>query len=435
MPQRTLAEWLDYQQGVHALGVDLGLARVREVWQRLGAPRVAPVVVTVGGTNGKGSTVAFLDAMLAAAGHRVGCYTSPHLLRYNERVRIAGIDIDDAALIDAFERIEAARLEQAASPITLTYFEFGTLAALWIFSQSRLDAAVLEVGLGGRLDAVNILDADAAIVVTIDLDHQDWLGHDRDAIAREKAGIFRATRPAILGDAAAPAALAQRAGEIGAAIVRAGSDYRFESTAAGWRWLSPTRELALPEPVLAAPAQRANAAAAIAALHALRDRIAVSDAALAMGVRRARIAARLQRFVRPETAELVIDVAHNPQAAGVLARWLAQAPPRGRTLAVFGALTDKDVGGIVEPLAAQIEHWFVAGLDADTPRGFRANDLVARMHACEASLRHEIHIDIDAALDAALALARPGDRILAFGSFHVAAPAMAWAIRHGFVTN
>ena len=191
---RTLDEWLDYQQRIHPRSVELGLGRVGEVWQRMGAPRPAPVVICVGGTNGKGSTVAFLEAMLAADGKRVGCYTSPHLLRYNERVRVLGVDADDAALVDAFERIEAAREE-----IALTYFEFGTLAALWIFAQSKLDVAVLEVGLGGRLDAVNIIDADVAIVTTVDLDHQDWLGNDRDSIGREKAGIFRVGRPAMAG--------------------------------------------------------------------------------------------------------------------------------------------------------------------------------------------------------------------------------------------
>lgn len=432
MTPRSLEEWLAYQQGVHALGVDLGLARVREVWARMGAPTIAPIVITVGGTNGKGSTVAFLEAMLAAAGKRVGCYTSPHLLRYNERVRVAGADVDDAALIDAFERIESARLAQADRPVTLTYFEFGTLAALWIFAQSKLDAAVLEVGLGGRLDAVNLVDADAAIVTTIDLDHQDWLGNDRDAIAREKAGIFRAGRAAIVGDAAAPAVLERCAAEIGAAIFLAGRDYRFEPVAQGWRWCTREREIALPDPALAAPVQRANAAAAIAALHTLRERIEVSDAALAAGVRAARVAARLQRFTRAGTAELVIDVAHNPQAAEVLARWLEQAPAPGRTLAVFGALADKDIAGIVAPLASRIDRWFVAGLEADTSRGLSAPDLVARMGAA-ATLPHAVFADIEQALDAAFAAAHAQDRVLAFGSFHVAAPALVWAARHGFV--
>jgi dihydrofolate synthase/folylpolyglutamate synthase len=371
--------------------------------------------------------------MLAAAGKRVGCYTSPHLLRYNERVRVAGADADDAALVAAFERIEAARLAQPEQPITLTYFEFGTLAALWIFAHSDLDAAVLEVGLGGRLDAVNIVDADAAVVTTIDLDHQDWLGNDRDAIAREKAGIFRAGRPAIIGDADAPAALAHSARETGAVIFQAGRDYRFESAVPGWRWYAQGREVALPDPVLVAPVQRANAAAAIAALHVLRERIGVDAAALAAGVSTARVAARLQRFARSGAAGLVIDVAHNPQAANVLARWLEQTPWQGRTLAVFGALADKDIAGIVAPLAARIERWFVAGLDADTPRGLTATDLLSRIAAAVQIVQGESFADVDRALDAAFAAAGAQDRVLAFGSFHVAAPALAWAARHGFV--
>jgi dihydrofolate synthase/folylpolyglutamate synthase len=429
---RTLDQWLDYQQRVHALGVDLGLARVGEVWRRMGAPRAAPVVITVGGTNGKGSTVAFLEAMLTAAGKRVGCYTSPHLLRYNERVRVAGRDVDDAPLIDAFERIEAARLSDAAQPIPLTYFEFGTLAALWIFAQSELDAAVLEVGLGGRLDAVNIIDADAAIVTTIDLDHQDWLGHDREAIAREKAGIFRAGRPAIIGDASAPAALFEAARAVGTQTIVAGSDYRIELNGDGWTWRCGETDVTLPEPALAAPVQRANAAAAIAALYTLRDRLGFAPAALATGVRNARVAARLQRFVKVGAAALVIDVAHNPQAAQVLAQWLVAHPPGGRNLSVFGALNDKDVAGIVAPLVALISPWFLGGLEAETARGLSAAELVARVRMASGDSAIEALPDIPAALDAAAARAHSGDRILAFGSFFVAAAALQWAQRNGY---
>ncbi|TLY51315.1 MAG: bifunctional tetrahydrofolate synthase/dihydrofolate synthase [Gammaproteobacteria bacterium] len=428
---RTLDEWLDYQQRVHALGVDLGLARVGEVWRRMGAPRIAPTVITVGGTNGKGSTVAFLDAMLVAAGKRVGCYTSPHLLRYNERVRIAGRDADDAALIDAFERIEAARLAEP-QPIPLTYFEFGTLSALWIFAHSELDAAVLEVGLGGRLDAVNLIDADAAIVTTVDLDHQDWLGHDRAAIAREKAGIFRSGRPAIIGDAAAPAALLESAQAIDARALVADRDYRIESHADNWTWRCDEVTLQLPEPELAAPVQRANAAAAIAALYTLRERLGFIPAALAAGVRDARVAARLQRLTKAGAAELVVDVAHNPQAALVLAQWLAAHPPHGRNLAVFGALNDKDVAGIVAPLAPRVTQWFAGGLEAETARGLSADDLVARMRTASVDAAIEAQSDIADALDAALRNARPDDRILAFGSFFVAAAALQWAGRNGY---
>ena len=424
MTSKTLAEWLDYQQRVHPRAIELGLQRVAEVWRRLGAPRPAPVVITIGGTNGKGSTVAFLEAMLAAADKRVGAYTSPHLLRYNERVRVLGAEASDVALIDAFERIEAARGEFA-----LTYFEFGTLAALWMFAQSELDVALLEVGLGGRLDAVNIVDADAAIVTTVDLDHQDWLGNDIDSIAREKAGIFRANRPAIIGMREPPAGLLREAVRIGARLVSAGHDYFIEPCADGWRWQGGGDTLELSYPALAASAQIDNAAAAIAALHALRARVDWSPSAIARGVRQAHVSARLQRLRKPGAAELVVDVAHNPHAARVLAQWLARDPVR--TLAVFGALGDKDVGGIVGPLVGAVDHWFLGGLDADTPRGLGASTLRSRMP----TLTHlSEHGDVHAALDAALRTAGAMDRVLAFGSFFVAAATLQWAGANGYFT-
>jgi len=426
MTPKTLAEWLDYQQHVHPRAIELGLQRAAEVWRRLGAPRPAPIVITIGGTNGKGSTVAFLEAMLRAAGKRVGAYTSPHLLRYNERVRVLGEEADAAALVDAFERIEAARRE-----IPLTYFEFGTLAALWIFAQSGLDVALLEVGLGGRLDAVNIIDADATVVTTVDLDHQDWLGNDIDSIAREKAGIFRPHRPAIIGMREPPAGLLSEGARIGARLVRAGRDYRAASRADGWRWQSGNDELELPYPLLAAPCQIDNAAAAIAALHALRDRLGWSPQALARGVRSAHVSARLQRFAKPGAAELFIDVAHNPQAARALALWFATNPTHTRTLAAFGALSDKDVGGIVEPLGAHIDCWFLAGLNDDTPRGLTAAQLRERMPD---AARVSEFAEAGAALDAARVQARAEDRIIAFGSFFIAASALAWARNNGYFT-
>lgn len=401
--------------------------RVGEVWRRLGAPRPAPVVITVGGTNGKGSTVAFLEAMLAASDKRVGCYTSPHLLRYNERVRVLGKDVDDAALIDAFERIDAARLETP-----LTYFEFGTLAALWIFAQSKLDVAVLEVGLGGRLDAVNIIDANVAIVTTVDLDHQDWLGNDRDSIGREKAGIFRTGRPAVIGMREPPAGLLNEAARIGAQVVRADRDYQVVPRTDGWQWRNSSDCLDLPEPMLAASCQIDNAAAGIAALYTLRDRLGWSPQALAAGVRTARAAARLQRLHKSGAAELVIDVAHNPQAAGVLAQWLAQNPPQGRNLAAFSALGDKDIGGIVTALNTRIAAWFIAGLAADTPRGLSVAELRGRAFAACPGATIVEHADIAAALDSAVAAATANDRILVFGSFFVAAAALEWAQRNGY---
>ena len=426
---RTLADWLDYQQRIHPRAIELGLDRVREIWRRMGAaspghpwpPRhlgscPAPIVITVGGTNGKGSTVAFLEAMLAAAGKRVGSYTSPHLLRYNERVRILGEEASDAVLVDAFERIESARVDASGPAVPLTYFEFGTLAALWIFAQSGLDVVLLEVGLGGRLDAVNIVDADAAIVTTVDLDHQDWLGNDLDSIGREKAGIFRAGRPAIIGMHDPPRGLLDEAQRIGARLLLAGRDFRISRAADSWRFEHAGTSVSVPDPGLAAPCQIDNAAAAIAALHALRERIGWAPAAIAQGVRRAHVSARLQRFLKPGAAELVIDVAHNPQAARVLADWLARNPARGRTFAVFGALSDKDVAGIVAPL--RFEHWFLGGLADATPRGLTAVQLRERMPAGVAA---SAFCDVGAAFDAASARAETADRIVAFGSFFVAA--------------
>jgi dihydrofolate synthase/folylpolyglutamate synthase len=422
---RNLSDWLDYQQRIHPRSIELGLARVREVWQRLGAGAPASVVITVGGTNGKGSTVAFLEAMLTAAGKRVGCYTSPHLQRYNERVRLLGREASDGELIDAFERIEAARLMPARDEIPLTYFEFGTLAALWIFAQNKLDVSVLEVGLGGRLDAVNIVDADAAIVTTIDLDHQDWLGNDRDSIGYEKAGIFRAARPAILGMREPPVGLLAEAARLGADVRRLGIDYDFSLQASGWQWRSGDQIIDLPAPMLAAPCQTGNAAAAIAALHGLRERIGWNPPALATGVRTAQLAARLQRFTRPGTAEIIVDVAHNPQAAGVLASWLEKNPIGGRTFAVFGALADKDVGGIVAPLSMRIDCWHLAGLDAMTSRGLRVADLRERVAAAAPTAAAIVtHANPREALAAAQRQAGEGDRIVAFGSFYVAADAL-----------
>ncbi|HEY0229908.1 MAG TPA: bifunctional tetrahydrofolate synthase/dihydrofolate synthase [Dokdonella sp.] len=425
----TLADWLEYQQRVHPRAIELGLERVREVWQRLGAPAPAPVVITIGGTNGKGSTVAFLEAMLGAAGQRVGAYTSPHLLRYNERVRVLGVDAGDDALVEAFARIEAVR-----GDIALTYFEYGSLAALWIFAHSALDVALLEVGLGGRLDAVNIVDADAAIVTTIDLDHQDWLGNDRDSIGREKAGVFRAGRPAIVGESDPPVALLDAAHRIGADLRLAGRDFDFERTTAhGWHWHAGAVNLALPPPQLAAPAQRANAAAAIAALHALRARIGWNPAAIAAGVANARIGARLQRFGGDPA--LIVDVAHNPQAARMLADWLRTAPAAGRTLAVFGALGDKDVAGIVGALAGVVDVWFLGGLEHDSPRGLGVEALAALALAPLAHAQVDAHERIDAALAAAWAAARRGDRVIAFGSFFVAAAALQFAQSRGLATD
>lgn len=414
---KTLAEWLDYQQRIHARGIDLGLDRVREVWQRAGALRPAPVVITVGGTNGKGSTVAFLDAILRAAGMCVGAFTSPHILRYNERVRIDDADVEDDALTSAFERIETARAD-----ISLTYFEFGTLAAFDLFARARLDVALLEVGMGGRLDAVNIVDADAAIVTTVDLDHMEYLGSDRESIGREKAGIFRRDKPAIIGEPDPPQSLIAEAQRVGARMFRADHDFTARGHAGGWTWRSGNISLELPLPALLAPTQIANAAAAITALHVLRERLDWNPDAVVRGVRDADIAGRLQRI--EDAPQVFVDVAHNPQAARELAQWISANPIPGKTFAVFGALGDKDVASVVRALDSHIAHWHLAGLEHDSTRGLAVAALAERVRAASPSASCSEHVDVAAALQAARASAQPDDRIIVFGSFFAVAAAM-----------
>lgn len=422
-PPTTLADWLAWIERQHPRSIAMGLDRVREVAVRMKLERPARHVITVAGTNGKGSTVAFIEAIARAAGWKVGAYTSPHLLAYNERVRIDGRDADDAALVSAFEAVEAARIDRAGNEVPLTYFEYGTLAALWLFERSALDLAVLEVGLGGRLDAVNVVDADVAVITTVDLDHQDWLGDDREAIGFEKAGVARAWKPLVLGEADPPSSVLGHAYAIGAATWRADNDFFFERLDAGrWRWREVGFELELPLPALAAPVQLRNAATAIAALRALDARI--PDTAWAEGVAAACLPGRLQRFERGG-AEILVDVGHNPQAARELAAWLDAAPAPGRTFAVYAALGDKDAPGVVRALGDRIDAWFLAGLESAGPRGICVDVLAARLAGTEAGLGDR-HPDVATALSAAQSRAHAGDRILAFGSFHTAAEALQW---------
>jgi dihydrofolate synthase/folylpolyglutamate synthase len=413
----TLAEWLVHIERQHPRSIDLDLARVREVATRLGLGKPAKRVITIGGTNGKGSTVAFIEAIARAAGWKVGAYTSPHLLVYNERVRVDGRNADDGELIVAFEAIEAAR-----GGTSLTYFEYGTLAALWLFERSRLDLAILEVGLGGRLDATNLVDADVAVITTVDLDHQDYLGNDRERIGHEKAGIARAGKPLVLGEDDPPASVLRHAYAIGAAALRAGSDFLFERLDdRRWRWRELGFELTLPMPRLAAPAQLRNAATAIAALRALGQPI--PHRAYADGIAAARLPGRLQAFER-DGVQVLVDVGHNPQAARELAAWLRSSPRTGRTFAVFAALGDKDVAGVADALAESIDGWFLAGLVEVNPRGLDVDAFARRLHDTMAAAGAH-HATVPEALAAALAQARRGDRVLVFGSFHTAAAAIA----------
>lgn len=415
--ERDLAGWLEYQQRTHPQAIAMGLERAREVARRLGIEKPGSQVITVGGTNGKGSTVAFLEAIALAAGRRVGTFTSPHLLRYNERVRLDGHEVDDARLIAAFARIEAARTQAGLPAIPLTYFEFATLAALLVFAEAKPDIAILEVGLGGRLDAVNLVDADVAVITTVDLDHQEYLGPDREAIGADKAGILRAGKPCVLGEPDPPASVLRRAYQLGAFAIRGHCDYLVERRADGWCWREPGFALVLPSPALQAPAQLDNAAAAIAALRALP--LDLPAAAFAAGIARARVPGRLQRVA--SAPDIVLDVGHNLQAARQIVAWL-QAHPKP-TRAVFSALADKDIAGIGGILDPRLTAWHVAGIQDAGARGLDAAAVAGRLEGV-APARRQLHDTVAQALAAARAAAGKDERVLVFGSFHTVADAL-----------
>ncbi|MEZ5455978.1 MAG: bifunctional tetrahydrofolate synthase/dihydrofolate synthase [Lysobacteraceae bacterium] len=410
MPTRTLDQWLDYQLQQHPKAIALGLERTRTVADRLGVRQPAARVISVAGTNGKGSTVAFLEACARAAGWRTGAFTSPHVLRYNERIRLDGEDVDDARLLAAFKRIDAAR-----GDIPLTFFEFGTLTALQIFAESALDLAILEVGLGGRLDAVNVVDADIAVITTIDLDHTDWLGETRDLIGAEKAGIARPGRLAVIGDRDAPEGLLNALTSQQARTQQLGRDFdNLALDSQHWHYRDGAVEWTLPTPALAADCQRDNAACAVRALREL----GLSEAACRQGIGKANAKARLQQVAT--APDILLDVAHNPQAATQLARWLEGHPINGDTLAVFAALGDKDAAGIVARLGTRVDHWHLAGLQV-AGRSQSAAALHARIGDWPGL--QTLHDTVASALAAARHGASERDRILVFGSFHTVAEA------------
>lgn len=403
---RTLDQWLEYQLSTHPREISMGLERLREVAQRMDLLHLPCPLITVAGTNGKGSTIAFIESIALATGLKTGVYTSPHLLRYNERIRLNGVDISDAALIEAFEAIELARAE-----IPLTFFEFGTLAGIYIFANSELDLMVLEVGLGGRLDAVNILDADVAVITTVDLDHQAYLGNDRETIGVEKAGIMRSGKPCILGEKDPPSSVLRIAYEQGVYCVRGYSDYLIDVYENNWAWREPGFSLQLPYPMLKAPAQIQNAACAIAALRALPFEIA--DTAWEQGVANAKIAGRLQTW-RNEP-EVILDVAHNPQSVAQLLLWLEQNPKP--TVAVFSALNDKDIAGMLRDLAPAIKHWYVGALSEPARRSVSLDQWQQILAEALPNETYNLYENVALAYQHALAV-NQDERVLVFGSFH-----------------
>lgn len=419
MRHETLGEWLAWLEDLHPKAIDLGLDRVGAVAARMGLNRPGCPVITVAGTNGKGSCVALLEAVLTAAGHRVAAYTSPHLLHYNERVRVDGREAGDAELCAAFDRVDRAR-----DDISLTYFEFGTLAALDLFAASAPDIMILEVGLGGRLDAVNIVDCDVALVTAIGLDHVEWLGRDRDTIAREKAGIFRTGRPAVCADPAAPISLLQTADELGVPLFLAGRDFSVEFDPQDpdrWSWRSgDTRIAGLPAPGLQGRFQYDNAAAVLMLLSLLPQQFQCAEAVIRDVLPRIRVPGRFQRL--SGTATVILDVAHNVDAVRALAISLLAEPASGRTRAVTAMLGDKDIDGMISSMSDIVDEWHVAGLQsarAATVQRLR-DAIMARAPASPVIM----HADVASAYREALGAAQSGDRIVVFGSFHTVGEVM-----------
>ncbi len=413
----SLQDWLDWQQSLHPRAIDLGLDRVRTVLGRLGLVRPAACVLTIGGTNGKGSVVAYLDAILREAGYDVGTFTSPHLVRYNERVRVGGRCATDDELVEAFGLIDEAR-----GDVSLTYFEWNALAAFSILGGAGLDAAVLEVGLGGRLDAVNVIDPDVAAIVSVGLDHLDWLGPTVEDIGREKAGIYRADRPAIFGSRRVPLSVIDMASRLGARLRRLGVDFDFVERPDGWDYVGlGSRRAELPLPAIAGAAQLANAATALAVLEASEPSLLVPDGCVRRGLATTRIVGRFQ--VVEGQPEWILDVAHNADAAGILAQSLATRPCRGRTLAVCGILGDKDVEAIARSLASAVDEWFAVGLEE--PRGIEPAELARRLEAATGRPA-QVRRDVADGCATASSAARQDDRILVFGSFHAVGPALEW---------
>jgi dihydrofolate synthase / folylpolyglutamate synthase len=424
---RSLDQWLAYQTQVHPQAIDLGLDRLRVVLDRLHWRQPEIPVITVAGTNGKGSVSAYCAAIMGAAGLRVGTFTSPHLRHYQERIRVHDRLARCDELVAAFEKIEAAR-----GSVALTFFEFNALAALLIFDAARLDAWVLEIGMGGRLDAVNVVDPDVAVVTSIGLDHQEYLGDTLEAIAKEKAGIFRAGRTAVIGGREPSPVLESAARAIRAPLKRLAIEYNYILDGAGWLYRGTHWDLPrLPAPALLGDIQFTNAATAIAALEEIAPRLKITAGAVTQGLSEVRLMGRFQ-VIKPAAVAptWILDVAHNPDAARVLARNLSANPTAGRTLAVCGILADKDAAAIADILDNCIDQWWCVPLAG--ARGRSGEELADQVRA-QVAVTVVSAASVAAACAAALEAATPRDRVLVFGSFHTVGPALDWLEEQGLL--
>lgn len=405
----SLQDWLSWQESLHPLAIDLGLERAAQVFHALNPECIKPPTITVAGTNGKGSSIAYLDAIYRAQGYRVGAYTSPHILKYNERIKIDGEPVSDELICEAFARIESVR-----GNTTLSYFEFGTLAALDIFWRAELDVQLLEVGLGGRLDAVNIIDPDVSLITSICIDHVEWLGGTREAIGLEKSGIFRAATPAIVGDPEPPSSLIQSAIDKHALLYCIGKDFGYKKQATGWDWYSADKKIThLPEPGLKGEHQYRNASAVILAVTQLTKTLPVSEASIRQGLENVQLTGRFQLI----TGEIpvLLDVGHNPQAVRTLAEYITDTFPDRRIHAVFSMMKDKDIAGVIEIMNPVVHDWFFAPLA--NPRA--ATESVMREIFSQSSVSNVSFgfSGFAEAFSAAKNQSQKGDLLLVFGSF------------------
>ena len=407
---KTLADWLSHAERLHPKNIELGLDRVRAVAQRLGLAFDCPVI-TVAGTNGKGSTCAMLESILTHAGYRTAVFTSPHLVRFEERLRLVGEAVDAGVLAPFFEQVEQGR-----GDVALTYFEFTTLAILLCIAASKPDVAILEVGLGGRLDAVNIVDADCAVITSIDLDHMEFLGNDREAIGFEKAGVMRPSRPAIVSDPVPPQSVVDHAEAIGADLWRVGRDFNVMGDQQQWGWSGRGRRYSgLAYPALRGANQLVNAAGVLAALESLRQRLPITAQAVRNGLAMVELPGRFQ--IVPGEPALVLDVAHNPHAVAALAENLDAMGFYPTTHAVFGVMADKDLAPMFARIGPMIDRWYFT--DLPTARAAKADDLIVRWQAQNkrSDVSASVHGAPMEALQAAIDRADPADRIVVFGSF------------------
>lgn len=410
----TLTDWLIHIEKLHPVWMDLSLERVLQIAKKLNVLKPACPVITVGGTNGKGSVVTTLAAIYHQAGYRVGSYTSPHLIQFNERIRIQQQIVSDADLVSAFQQIEITRAD-----VSLTYFEFATLAALLIFAKANLDVIILEVGLGGRLDATNIIDADIAVITTIALDHEEWLGNTRDIIAIEKAGIIKSGKLAVCGDFKMPKTIADCAKKLKVPLYRQAYEFGFSVQGQTWTWWNQQQQLPnLPMTNLALQ----NIATALQAVFLLQKALKVSEKTIKTALQTISMAGRFQQ-VQYNNIEIILDVAHNPASAELLASNLRHSLTNGKTIAVFAALTDKDIDAIIDALLDQITVWCIADLST-IKRGSKAHKIVEKLEALGIE-QVGIFKDVENAWQGALQIATPQDRIVVFGSFHTVAPVLA----------